>query len=256
MQIARRQLLRRWAVLFRSPSNIFDPDPRSTGFEILGEQGFRSMTLQDQHDAVAQITLHERVPREIVVKFETARNLNLFSWFVYRFHSAAVSHCHECLELALRTRFKEELLAREERERRAQYERKLKDNPRKTERYQPIDKENFKPTLRPLLKYAIDVGALKNENFNTWQLKTRLRARSRRDEEVIRKMSEEGLTEFQMDDANIEINDEDRDHDYLSQLLASVPFIRNHYAHGTSALDNKSLGVLRLASEIINQIFP
>lgn len=240
----------------RSPNNIFDPDPRSAGFEILGEQGFRPKALLDQHDAVAQVTLHDRVPREIVVKFETAKNLNLFSWFVYRFHSAAVSHVYECLELALRTRFKEDLIAHEERKRRAQYDQELKNNPHKKRPYQPIDKEKFRPTMHPLLKYAIEVGALKNENFHAWQLKTKVRARSRRDIEVIRKMTELDLTELQMDDSDIEITDEDRDHDYLSQVLESVPFLRNHYAHGTSALDNSSLGALRLASEIINQIFP
>lgn len=93
----------------RSPKLIFDPDPRSSGFEVLGEQGFRSKTLQDQHAAVAEIALHPGVPHEVVVKFETAKNLNLFSWFVYRFHSAARSHAYECLELALKIRLPREL---------------------------------------------------------------------------------------------------------------------------------------------------
>lgn len=98
----------------RFPDKVFEPDPRSTGVGVMGDQGVRSKTLQDQFDDLAPITLHEGVPREVVVKFDTARNLNLFSWFVFRFHTAARTHAYECLELALKMRFKEELLRREE----------------------------------------------------------------------------------------------------------------------------------------------
>lgn len=65
-----------------------------------------------------------------------------------------------------------------------------------------------------------------------------------------------GLTELAIDDTHLEITDEDRDHDYLGRVLESIPFLRNHYAHGTSALDSKSLSALRVVAEIINQIFP
>jgi hypothetical protein len=240
----------------RSPKNIFDPDPRSSGFEVLGVQGFRSKTLQDQHDAVAEIALHAGVPHEVVVKFETAKNLNLFAWFVYRFHSAARSHAYECLELALKIRFKDDLYEREERNRRARYENELKGNPRNVKPYQPIDKDKFRPMLRALLKYAIEIGTIKSENFSAWQQKTQIGARYRRDIEAIEKMKELGLSELAVDDSQLEIKDEDRNHDYLDQMLESVPFLRNEYAHGTTALDNKSRSALRLTAEIINQIFP
>src|SRR4051794_29689343 len=98
----------------RSLNNIFDPDPRSEGFSIFDERGPRTKTLQDHQASVAQISLHDSVPRQIVVKFKTAKNLNLFAWFVYRFHSAARSHVYECLELALRTCFRDEIYALEE----------------------------------------------------------------------------------------------------------------------------------------------
>jgi hypothetical protein len=252
----RRRLVTNHPELLRSPNNIFEPDPRSTGFGILGEHGVRPKTLQDQYDAVAEITLHEGVPREIVVKFDNARNLNLFAWFVYRFHSAARTHVYECLELALRVRFKDDLYAHDEQRRRARYEQQAKNNPCKAKPHNPIDKESYRPTLHPLLQYAIEVGALKNEGFSAWQLKTKLRARSRRDIEAIQKMTQLGITELQINDSKIEITDEDREHDYLGQVLKAIPFLRNHYAHGTTSLDNKSLSALRLASEIINQIFP
>lgn len=240
----------------RSPKTLFDPDPRSSGYEVLSTQGFRPKELQDQHDAVAEITLHAGVPAAVVVKFETAKNLNLFSWFVYRFHSAARSHAYECLELALKIRFKDELYARKEQKNRARFENEVSSNPNNVKAYQPIDKDTFRPTLRPLLEYAIETGTLKNERFSVWQQKTKVRARYRRDVEAIEKMKELGLSELAIDDSQLEIKDEDRDHDYLGQVIDSVPFLRNEYAHGTTALDNQSLGPLRRTAEIINQIFP
>lgn len=240
----------------RSLSNIFLPDPRSVGFSILDENGLRTKTLEDHQAAVAQLVLHDGVPRQIVAKFETAKNLNLFAWFVYRFHSAARSHVYECLELALRIRFKDELYCREEKRRHARYEEHLKNGSDKGNPYQPMDKETFRPTLHPLLEYAIETGVLKNENFRAWQSRTTVRARSQNELERIQKMNELGLSELHTDNSTVEITDQDRDHDYLRTILQTIPFLRNHYAHGTSALDNKSLGALRLASEIINQIFP
>lgn len=239
----------------RTPSNIFDPDRRSSEFDVIGEHGLRPKSLQDQYDAIAEITLHEGVPREIVAKFETAKNLNLFSWFVYRFHSAARSHAYECLELALSTRLKADVIVEEEKNRRSRYEEEVRRNRRSAKPPKPIDPDKYFPGLRRLLAHAIEIGALKNENFTVWQTKARVRARHRRDIEAIEKMKELGLDELVIDDAEIEIKDEDRDHDYLGQLLKSVPFLRNEYAHGTSALDNRSLGTLRVVAEIVNQIF-
>lgn len=240
----------------RSPKDVFDPDPRSSGYEVLGTQGFRPKALQDQHEAVAELTLHSGVPAAVVINFETAKNLNLFSWFVYRFHSVARSHAYACLELALKIRFKDDLYAHKERNRRSVYDSKLKSNPQHVKPYQPLDKEKFHPMLRALLRYAIESGAVKNENFSDWRRKTQVRARYRRDIEAIKKMKASGLSELEIDDSQVEIKDEDRNHDYLDQVLQSVPFLRNEYAHGTTALDNQSLSALRLAAEIINQIFP
>jgi len=241
----------------RSPENIFAPDPRSAGFEVLGESGFRPKTLQDQYEAVAEIKLHGGVPREIVVEFETAKNLNLFSWFVYRFQAAARRHVYACLELALRTRFKGELLERKEKRRLARHEEQAKKNP-KTAPQPPrrIGPEKMRPGLRELLEYAIETKALKNENFSAWQLRTKIRGRLRRDLEAIERMKKLGLVELEISDAEIEISDADRDHDYLREVMHAVPLLRNHYAHGTTSLDNQSLADLRLAAEIINQIFP
>lgn len=241
----------------RTPENLFSPDPRSTDSAVLGYSGFRTKTLQDHYDAVAPITLHDGVPAAIVLNFDNARNVYLLSWLAYRLHSAARTQAYECLEFALRLRFKDELYVLEQEKRRARYEQDLKECPCKVKGpYKSITKEKFRPTLHPLLEYAIKVGAVKNENFSAWQQRTELRARHRRDVETIMNMRRLGVTQIEFDDTQLEINDEDRHHDYLRQVLRSIPFLRNHYAHGTSSLDNKSLSALSLTAEIINQIYP
>lgn len=64
-----------------------------------------------------------------------------------------------------------------------------------------------------------------------------------------------GLNEVVIDESQYEINDEDRDHDYLATLLETMPWLRNYYAHGSTSLDSQALGTIKLVSEIINQIY-
>jgi len=73
---------------------------------------------------------------------------------------------------------------------------------------------------------------------------------------LIERMNKLGLDEIEFDETNVVIKDEDRDHDYLGNMLENVPEIRNHYAHGSSTLHNQVIGTLRLVKEIINQLWP
>ena len=239
----------------RSPHNIFEPDPRSVGFVILGKDGFQPVRLEDQHASIAKIELHNGVPEKVVAKFETAKNLNLFAWYVYRFHVAARSHAYECLELALKLRFKDELYYLEANRLHAQHSNKAKSNPH-AKPYKLMSKEKYFPKLSLLLKHAIETGAIRNENFSEWQQRTKMRAHSRKHHEQIEEMARLGLSEMLTDDSEIEITDADRDHDYVSEIASKIPSLRNVYAHGTTSLDHKSLSDLRLTAEIINQIFP
>jgi hypothetical protein len=61
---------------------------------------------------------------------------------------------------------------------------------------------------------------------------------------------------METENMELSVTDEDRDHDYLGIVLQTIPFLRNHYAHGAGTLVDKSLSALRVASEIINQVFP
>ena len=52
------------------------------------------MELADHHELISAHVLHAGVPREIVLQFETARNVYLYAWFVYRFYPVVE---HQCL---------------------------------------------------------------------------------------------------------------------------------------------------------------
>ena len=66
--------------------------------------GLRPLELTDLHEAIEDIRLHDSVPDDIWVHFETARNLVLYSWFVYRFQSVGELQALASLEFALRQR--------------------------------------------------------------------------------------------------------------------------------------------------------
>ncbi|MEX2163173.1 MAG: hypothetical protein WD823_02865 [Sulfuricaulis sp.] len=212
--------------------NVCKPDSRSKSFVRLTENGPRPITIEDQYRSVVRLILHDGVPEGIRIQFETTKNLYLYSWFVYRFYPVAQHHAYTCLELALRERFEAEMLLAGE------------------------QKREHGPGLRRLLTYAIAKGFLKNENFEVWRHRTRVNAKMRTMYEEIEEMSRLGLDQMELDESKVEIKDVDRNHDYLTILLETIPYLRNHYAHGSKSLHNQVLGTLQVVVEIINQIFP
>lgn len=215
----------------RVPENVCKADQRNESYAVLSDNGFRPKQLKDQHSAVARLVLHNGVPEGIRIQFETTKNLYLYSWFVYRFYPVAQHHVYTCLELALRESFEEAMLATGE------------------------PKREHGPGLKRLLTYAIEKGFLKNENFEVWRHRTRVNAKMRTMYEEIEEMSRLDLDQMELDESKIEIKDVDRNHDYLTILLETIPYLRNHYAHGSKSLHNQVLGTIQIVAEIINQIF-
>jgi len=213
----------------RTPETVLQPDFRSRKTDILtGEP----LTIAYEYDAIAKVTLDDRVPRNIRAQFDTSRNLYLYAWFVYRFYPIAEKQAYACLELALRERYAEELAA--------------------------VSKRKLAETtqgLKPLLTYAVEKGHLKNENFSLWRNQAEMRARQRTEMEIWEKARQEGLDEFVYDPEEFEIKDVDRDHDYLQAIISAIPALRNAYAHGSNTLHDKVLYSMVLVSEIINQIY-
>lgn len=135
-----------------------------------------------------------------------------------------------CLELALRERLKEEIATG-----------KIKGK---------------RPTLRPLLEYGISHGLIRNEGFSQWQKRGVIRSRARVELEKLREASEKGLTEFTLDESDIQITAEDLDCDYVKMLPGLLPMVRNDYAHGSTQLHNWALRSFQIVSQIINQLYP
>ena len=195
-------------------------------------EGSWSYGLDDHRNGIAELELHDGVPEEIRIHFETTKNIYLYSWFVYRFFPVSQHYSLVTLEFALRNRFEAEIIASGDK------------------------KRNHGPGLEKLLRHAIGSGHLRNESFLDWRRRTEMRARQRTSYEVIEKMMRENIEEMEYDENKFVITDQDRDHDILQFLLKNLPALRNHFAHGTRTLDNHALGTIRMVSEIINQIFP
>lgn len=212
----------------RTPETVCKPDIRSPTTSFLADQ---PLTVAYQYGVIADICLHKSVPNDIRIQFETTKNLYLYAWFVYRFYPVAKHHAYTCLELALRERFEAELLAAGEK------------------------KREFGPGLKRLFEYAVKNGYVKNDGFTLWRRHTEQRAKRRTESEMWEEAQRNGLNEITFYETHYEIKDEDRDHEYVELLIASLPWLRNHYAHGSTSLDNQALGTIRLVAEIINQIY-
>jgi hypothetical protein len=215
----------------RPAEHVCEPDSRNTMFVRIDRTNgtLRPMELADHHELISGHVLHAGVPREIVLQFETARNVYLYAWFVYRFYPVAEHQCLACLELALRERLKEEIRTG-----------KIKGK---------------RPTLRLLLKYAVDNGLVRNEGFSAWQNRGEIRSRARVEMEKFREASEKNLTEFTWDESDIQITAEDMDWDYVKMLPDLLPMLRNDYAHGSTELHNWALRSFQIVSEVINQLY-
>jgi hypothetical protein len=215
----------------RPAEYVCEPDPRSTMLVRIDRTNgtSRPIELADHYEQISTYALHAGVPQEIVLQFETARNVYLYAWFVYRFYPVAEHQCLACLELALRERLKEEIRTG-----------KIKGK---------------RPALRLLLQYAVDNGLVRNEGFSAWQNRGEIRSRARVEMEKFREASEKNLTEWTIDESDIQITAEDLDWDYVKMLPDLLPMLRNDYAHGSTDLHNWSLRSFQIVSEIINQLW-
>jgi hypothetical protein len=87
-------------------NEVFTPDSRHSIFVILDPKtgSIRPKTIEDHYSVIKNFNLDNTVPEEIYTHFETARNLLLYAWFVYRFIPVAEMQAYSSLEFALRAR--------------------------------------------------------------------------------------------------------------------------------------------------------
>ena len=207
---------------------VLEPDRRNAG-EYPSFLGGGPRKIDSFHENISQYELIDLVPQDVRVQFETAKNLYLYSWFVYRFFNVADHLAYNTLEFGLRELFKDCL----------------------PDKY----KDRFgNSSLKKLLSYAIDSGYIKNDDFETHRHNTWRRAKSRYEFEKIQEMKEKELTEISWDESEVEIRPEDHA-EYLEILLESLPFLRNKYAHGSGTLYPSVLGTFQLVSEMLNSAY-
>lgn len=88
----------------RPLDQLFNQDTRWKFWEVYDpvNQKTRPFTLHDLHGDIQTVGLRSFCPAEVVIQFEQARNLMLYSWLVYRFSTIAALHALTTLELALK----------------------------------------------------------------------------------------------------------------------------------------------------------
>lgn len=219
---------------FKPWQQVCSPDPRSgyTG-ALVDLPNDLSAAIASHHAQLDGIRLNSSVPGDIRVQFDTAKNLCLYAWFVYRFYPVAEHQALTCLEFALRNRFPERL-------------------PKEYWNRYP----KREPTLDPLLRYAIDTGVLKNSGFRRWHERARQSARARCELEQLKAVGDSELDEIWFDPDEAIANAQDYGWDLLSVMKESLREIRNAHAHGTTMLHNWAYSTLELVAESINQLFP
>lgn len=211
---------------FRSLDAICEPDVRSGMFNVMTPEGWRPISLEDHHEVIVSIALHEEVPEKIATQFETARNVFLCSWFVYRFGPVAQSQALSALELALRTR--------------------LAEIPRKP--------AQWTPPLSQLLDMAISRGIVCAEGMSHARYQAETRARRRHLSESVGR-GDSGADAVDLDDEEIQVQPHDFDPEFFARMKSALRFSRNDKAHGSTNLDMEAAGVLRAVADIVNQLY-
>jgi hypothetical protein len=195
-------------------------DVRQKGFARFHQGQLVPLTLDDLHARMSDLHLNESVPERIRTSFDTARNLYIYSWFVYRFGVVAELHVYATLEAALGLR---------------------------------IAAENLPPVkyLKPRLKKAIEKGWVKAENIRIF--KTARQRIKEFTEQRIAIYQAIGETIPVKDDATVESQ---AAAEYLENLCESIPGLRNALAHGSSMLHNHAALPIEICCDLINQLFP
>jgi hypothetical protein len=218
----------------RTPQTACIPDVRNWDRRAVDAGDDWTFSFDDHYNNIREVVLNQAVPEEVVIQFETSKNIYLYAWFVYRFFPVARQHALSVLEFSMRERLDSEI--------------------HQTSKYRRGKRGDL--YLSSMLEYCRDNGILKDLGFEVARNRASARAREHHMIETIKRMSEAGIESVEWDEPEIEISAEDRDFGHVSTLATNLPKIRNAHAHGSPMLDSHSLGTLKTVSEIINQLWP
>ncbi len=200
---------------------VCEADPRNAGTypEFIGG-GQRKIDLF--HERISKYSLSEPIPVEVRIHYETAKNIYLYSWFVFRFFNVAEHQALTSLELGLKELYKDEL-------------------PEKV-------------GLSRRLRHAKMHGHIKREDFELYRHRVWLSARERYWSEKHLEMDEKGLESIILDDSEVVVTDDDH-FDYLDAKIKRICDFRNDYAHGSKDLYEGVLHTFEFVSETLNSAY-
>lgn len=216
----------------RTIDSLYAPDERNEYFSRFDHEtaSFCPISAPEHIADISLFVLSTDVPLSIRIHFETAKNLYVYAWFVYRFYPVAEQQALTSLEFALRERLIEEA-------RRSLSTKKIPEG------------------LSGWLKEALRQGAISNDRFSWREARAWERARQRAELQQIEEMQRLGHTEIRIDTTNVVPLPEDYQVDWIGIFIRTLPTIRNQYAHGSDTLHNTVSRTFEIVSELINQLF-
>lgn len=217
---------------FKTIEEVTTVDVRNTYFVLRNSETgeTRPNDLPDHYQSIGRFILNQSVPEKIRSRFNTAKNLLLYTWFVYDFYPVAELHALSALELALRHRIGEEEL-------------------------KVLRKQRKQLGMHTFVEHAVNNRWISNEDFSAYHRAPMERARM---DYLIRKTEEmraKGLDSIAVDYDEVRVPEENTI-DYLGILLKTVHRIRNAHAHGETMLYPASVWTtFEVSSEFINALF-
>jgi hypothetical protein len=231
----------------RSVDQLGRADARMQFFAMSESGTTRAFGQEDRRAGISRFELRSEVPDDVRVHYDTARNLYLYAWFVYRFHAIAEQQALASLEMALRLRLiKGKLLNAE-----GSIVTKL---PPKVAGGQVRERVE-RPTLRRLLQLAAKHNYIRNDSFANRSQWAHAAAEHRVRLVQIEYMAANSLTEMVVAEEVPTPTTDELNHDWLAAFVDALPNIRNTYAHGSSMLHASVLRTFDVVSDLINQLF-
>lgn len=217
---------------FKSLEEVTTVDVRNTFFilrnRVTGES--RPQELKDHYESVSRFTLDPAVPEKVQSRFNTAKNVLLYTWFVYDFYPVGEMQALSALELALRERIGEENL-------------------------EELKKQKKPLGMRTFIEYAVENKWIKNEDFDAYHRAPMERAKKDYLLQKIGEMHAQGLDSIEIDYDEVQVPTENTT-DSLRILLGTVHKIRNIHAHGETMLYPAAVWMtFEICSDFINALF-
>jgi hypothetical protein len=212
----------------RTPTTVMLPDVRSSHFQ--------GSDIQIMHKRVSEFSLADVVPKEIHTQYDTARNLYLHAYYVYRFYNVAQQHLYGVLELAIRTAVGEVELGRYQKQQKKQGKR-------------------FGRGLSLCLHYLTEHNLIVDEDFPRWHHNQLTAKEHAYRIHIVSKMKEQNLSEYAWDEDECNAMDVEHSWSLVDTLCECLPKIRNNFAHGSTSLYNSVMGDFEDVSVIINQVY-